>query len=57
MLAIDFVANLHDRLIDDEFVDADELDALTATLVQHLEDPNTFVISNLFIQAWGHKPL
>jgi len=25
--------------------------------LKHLEDPDTFVISNLFIQAWGRKPI
>jgi hypothetical protein len=56
MLAFDFVANLRDRFIDDGLADADELDALTAALLTHLEGLDTFVISNLFIQAWGRKP-
>ena len=56
MLAVDFIANLRDRFIDEGLVEVDELDALTAALLQHLEDPNTMVISNLFIQAWGHNP-
>jgi ubiquinone/menaquinone biosynthesis C-methylase UbiE len=56
-LAVHITENLRDRFIDDGLVEADELDALTSALVHHLDDPNTFVISNLFIQAWGHKPL
>ena len=56
MLAVDFIANLRDRFIDEGLVEVDELDALTAALLQHLEDTNTMVISNLFIQAWGHNP-
>jgi hypothetical protein len=56
MLAFDFVENLSGRFIDDGLVEADELTALKAELRSHLEDPNTFVIDNLFIQAWGHKP-
>jgi SAM-dependent methyltransferase len=55
MLAFDFVENLGGRFIDDGLVEADELDALKADLRCHLEDPDTFVISNLFIQAWGRK--
>jgi ubiquinone/menaquinone biosynthesis C-methylase UbiE len=56
-LAVDFTANMRDRFIDDALVDEEELDDLKGALLHHLEDPNTFVISNLFIQAWGHKPI
>jgi ubiquinone/menaquinone biosynthesis C-methylase UbiE len=56
MLAFDFVDNLSGRFVDDGLVEADELTALKAELWEHLENPDTFVISNLFIQAWGHKP-
>jgi hypothetical protein len=31
------------------------LSKLKAALKRHLEDPDTFVISCLYIQAWGRK--
>jgi len=27
-----------------------------ASLEKHLDDPNTFVLSHVYIQAWGRKP-
>ena len=55
-LALDFVENLSDRFVEQNLVDADELTQLKQSLRQHLEDPDTFVISCLFVQAWGRKP-
>ena len=55
MLAFDFVENLTGRFLNDGLIQADELGALKAALLRHLQDPDTFVISCLFIQAWGHK--
>jgi SAM-dependent methyltransferase len=52
----DFVDNLSNRIIDEQLVTRDELDELQATLRGHLDDPNTLVLSHLFIQAWGKKP-
>jgi hypothetical protein len=37
-------------------VDTRELEQLRAALASHVEDPETYVISHLFIQAWGRKP-
>jgi SAM-dependent methyltransferase len=54
-LAFDFVENLTNRFVEDGLVEADELAALKAELWTHLENPDTFVISNLFVQAWGRK--
>jgi hypothetical protein len=33
-----------------------ELNDLLATLRTHLDDPETLVVSNLSVQAWGRKP-
>lgn len=52
----DFVDNLSERIIDAELITRGELDQLQATLRRHLDDPNTLVLSHLFIQAWGKKP-
>jgi hypothetical protein len=56
MLAWDFVENLSDKFLEQALAEPEELDRLKADLRLHLEDPDTFVISNLFIQAWGRKP-
>jgi ubiquinone/menaquinone biosynthesis C-methylase UbiE len=56
MLASDFVENLSDKFLEQALVESEELDRLKADLRSHLEDPDTFVISCLFIQAWGRKP-
>ena len=52
----DFLGNLEGRFVDAGLVDADELEALSAALVRHIGDPDTYVISHLFVQAWGRKP-
>ncbi|WP_213953720.1 methyltransferase domain-containing protein [Variovorax sp. dw_954] len=56
MLVLDFVENARGRLIENGVVGQDDLDALTAALGRHLEDPATLVVSSLFIQAWGRVP-
>ena len=56
MLPLDFVENLSTAFVDDGLVDVDELGLLKAALFEHLIDPNTFLVSALFVQAWGHKP-
>ena len=33
-----------------------ELKTLTDSLRRHIDDPDTLVVSHLFVQAWGHKP-
>jgi SAM-dependent methyltransferase len=51
----DFVDNLRERLLAYGLTTRDELDQLQAAVRRHLEDPDTLVISHLFIQAWGRK--
>jgi SAM-dependent methyltransferase len=55
MLALDFVENMSGRFVDNDLVTVDELTRLKAALARHLEDPDTFVISCLYVQAWGRK--
>jgi ubiquinone/menaquinone biosynthesis C-methylase UbiE len=55
-ILLDFVENLSGRLVETGAVSADELEALKSSLRQHLDDPNTVVVSHLFVQAWGRKP-
>ena len=56
MLALDFIENLGSRFVEHQLVDPDELTTLKAELRRHLEDPDTFVISCIFVQAWARKP-
>ena len=53
MLPLRFAENLAERIVSDHFIGQSELTELTAELERHLEDPNTFVISGTFVQAWG----
>lgn len=55
MLLPEFVANARQGLLDEKWIDAGELDALTAALVAHLESAETLVMSSVFVQAWGRK--
>ena len=56
LLAYDFVENLGPRLLEQHLIDIEELSRLKTALRGHLEHPDTFVISCLFVQAWGTKP-
>jgi len=56
MLVPEFVENTRPRILEKQLVGEVELDALTADLRRHLEDPTTLVVSSLFIQAWGRTP-
>ena len=51
-----FVENLGERFIEQGLVGRDELSELKTSLQAHLEDPDTFVISCLYVQAWGRTP-
>jgi SAM-dependent methyltransferase len=52
----DFVSNLRQRLLRNELITPEELFELQTRLRQHLDDPDTLVLSHLFVQAWGRKP-
>ena len=55
-LALEFAHNLADRFVASDLVDPEELTRLRAELATHLAEPNTFVVSCVFVQAWGRKP-
>jgi SAM-dependent methyltransferase len=55
-ILMDFMENLSGRLLDTGTVGEAELAALKQSLRHHLDDPNTVVISHLFVQSWGRKP-
>ena len=55
MLLLEFIENVRKRILDEHLIEEVELNELTRALRCHLEDPETLVISGLFIQAWGRK--
>jgi ubiquinone/menaquinone biosynthesis C-methylase UbiE len=55
-ILLDFAENLSERILAGELVEKPELDQLKKALRHDLDDPNTLVISHLFLQAWGRKP-
>lgn len=55
-ILLDFVENLSDRLLEAGTIGSDELGRLKPALRDHLENPETLVLSHLFLQSWGRKP-
>ena len=51
-----FVENLRERLIAERVIEKVELDDRLQELRQHIDDPNTLVVSNTFFQVWGRRP-
>ena len=56
MLLLEFVENARSRILDRNLIGEVELNELTNALKRHLEDPETLVLSSVFIQAWGRVP-
>lgn len=56
-ILLDFAENLSGRLVDEGLVGAVEMTELKESLGQHLAADDTVVVSHLFFQAWGRKPL
>ncbi len=54
---LDFINNVRERLIASALVGAHELDELVQALQKHLARPDVLVISHLFFQVWGRRPL
>lgn len=54
-IQLQFVENLHDRILAEGLISESELVECIEAVERHLDDPNTIVISHLFIQAWGRK--
>jgi SAM-dependent methyltransferase len=55
-ILLDFVEDLSERLVETGTTSPIELETLTGSLRRHLDDPDTLVVSHLFVQAWGRKP-
>jgi len=53
---LQFVNNLRDRIVAEGLISEKDLSESIASLERHLGEPETLVVSHLFIQAWGRKP-
>ena len=52
-----FLQTVRDRVLEQELITESEFSELTAELKEHLDRPDTLVVSHLFFQVWGRKPL
>ena len=55
-ILLDFVEDVGERMVETGITSRTELKTLTDSLRRHIDDPDTLVVSHLFVQAWGHKP-
>jgi ubiquinone/menaquinone biosynthesis C-methylase UbiE len=55
-ILLDFLENVRDRILLDCLMEEAEFRERLTKLKRHLDDPNTLVISHLFLQVWGRKP-
>jgi SAM-dependent methyltransferase len=53
---LQFVNNLRDRIVAEGLISPGEFAESIASVERHLGEPETLVVSHLFIQAWGRKP-
>jgi hypothetical protein len=53
---LDFAENLSERMVAQKLVGERELADMKMALRQHLANPDTLVVSHLFLQAWGRVP-
>jgi len=53
---LQFVDNLRDRIVAEGLISQEEFAECAGSLERHLNEPDTLVVSHLFIQAWGRKP-
>jgi len=51
----DFLENVMDRILSEGLMQGTEFRENLSELKRHLDNPNTLVISHLFIQVWGRK--
>jgi len=55
-LPLQFANNLRERMVAEGVISEAEFAQCIASLERHLANPETLVVSHLFIQAWGRKP-
>ena len=51
-----FLQNVRNRILEQKLITAAEFSELMAALKEHLDRPDTLVVSHLFFQVWGRKP-
>lgn len=52
---LSFIENISDGLIDNDMIAPHELFQLLNELEQHIDRPDTIIVSHLFFQVWGRK--
>jgi ubiquinone/menaquinone biosynthesis C-methylase UbiE len=52
-----FLQNVREPILEQELIGESEFTDLTAELKEHLDRTETLVVSHLFFQVWGRKPL
>jgi len=55
-LPLQFANNLRERMVAEGVISEADFGQCIASLERHLANPETLVVSHLFIQAWGRKP-
>ena len=55
-LLLQFANNLRERIVAEGLISEVEFAEAIESLKHHLDDPETLVVSHLYIQAWGRKP-
>jgi len=55
-ILIQFIGNVREQLIGSGLLDEATIDQLVGEVEHHLADPDTMVVSHLFIQTWARKP-
>ena len=56
-LLLDFAENLSERILAQQLMGEREFTDLKRAVRYHLDDPRTLVVSTLFFQSWGRKPM
>lgn len=52
----DFLENVRDRIVMERLMDEAEFRERFTELKRHIDNPNTLVVSHLFLQVWRRKP-
>lgn len=53
---VQFIENIRERLVARGTFSEGTLGSLLAAVLEHLDDPETFVLSTLAVRAWGRRP-
>ena len=53
---LSLLQSLHDKIVSLKLLTDEELKTHKDALAEHLDNPDTIVIDQLLVQAWGRKP-